>query len=29
VIDGGCIALEGQASDLLHNEQVQKAYLGE
>ena len=29
VIDGGRIALEGQASDLLHNEQVQKAYLGE
>ncbi|MGE8064398.1 ABC transporter ATP-binding protein [Pseudomonas sp. NPDC089569] len=29
VIDGGRIALEGQADDLLHNEQVQKAYLGE
>ncbi|NBA97179.1 ABC transporter ATP-binding protein [Pseudomonas sp. R5(2019)] len=29
VIDGGKIALEGQAQDLLHNEQVQKAYLGE
>jgi len=29
VIDGGRIALEGQARDLLHNEQVQKAYLGE
>ncbi|MFF3699803.1 MULTISPECIES: ABC transporter ATP-binding protein [Pseudomonas] len=29
VIDGGRIALQGQASDLLHNEQVQKAYLGE
>lgn len=29
VIDGGRIALEGQASDLLYNEQVQKAYLGE
>ncbi|WP_447802879.1 ABC transporter ATP-binding protein [Pseudomonas serbica] len=29
VIDGGRIALEGQADELLHNEQVQKAYLGE
>jgi branched-chain amino acid transport system ATP-binding protein len=29
VIDGGRIALEGQAEELLHNEQVQKAYLGE
>ncbi|UZE25787.1 ABC transporter ATP-binding protein [Pseudomonas sp. B21-056] len=29
VIDGGRIALEGQAQELLHNEQVQKAYLGE
>ncbi|MCS3470080.1 branched-chain amino acid transport system ATP-binding protein [Pseudomonas sp. JUb42] len=29
VIDGGRIALEGKADDLLHNEQVQKAYLGE
>ncbi len=29
VIDGGRIALEGDAKDLLHNEQVQKAYLGE
>lgn len=29
VIDSGRIALEGKASDLLHNEQVQKAYLGE
>lgn len=29
VIDGGRIVLEGQADELLHNEQVQKAYLGE
>jgi branched-chain amino acid transport system ATP-binding protein len=29
VIDGGRIALEGQADELLHDEQVQKAYLGE
>jgi branched-chain amino acid transport system ATP-binding protein len=29
VIDGGRIALEGQADELLHNEQVQKVYLGE
>lgn len=29
VIDGGRIALEGQADELLHNERVQKAYLGE
>ncbi|MDD1963776.1 ABC transporter ATP-binding protein [Pseudomonas putida] len=29
VIDGGRIALEGQAAELLHDEQVQKAYLGE
>lgn len=29
VIDGGRIALEGNAQELLHNEQVQKAYLGE
>ncbi|MGH8350412.1 MAG: ABC transporter ATP-binding protein [Pseudomonas sp.] len=29
VIDGGRIALEGQAEELLHNEQVQKTYLGE
>jgi len=29
VIDGGRIALEGQADELLHNEQVQRAYLGE
>ncbi|MDF3136654.1 ABC transporter ATP-binding protein [Pseudomonas extremaustralis] len=29
VIDGGRIALEGQTDELLHNEQVQKAYLGE
>lgn len=29
VIDGGRIALEGPAEELLHNEQVQKAYLGE
>ncbi|WP_437883317.1 ABC transporter ATP-binding protein [Pseudomonas sp. LRF_L74] len=29
VIDNGRIALEGQADELLHNEQVQKAYLGE
>jgi branched-chain amino acid transport system ATP-binding protein len=29
VIDGGRIALEGRADELLHNEQVQKAYLGE
>jgi branched-chain amino acid transport system ATP-binding protein len=29
VIDGGRIALEGDAQELLHNEQVQKAYLGE
>lgn len=29
VIDGGRIALEGRADDLLHNEDVQKAYLGE
>jgi branched-chain amino acid transport system ATP-binding protein len=29
VIDGGRIALEGQADELLHNEQVHKAYLGE
>nr|WP_180205031.1 ABC transporter ATP-binding protein [Pseudomonas sp. SbOxS1]NYU05041.1 ABC transporter ATP-binding protein [Pseudomonas sp. SbOxS1] len=29
VIDGGRIALQGQADELLHNEQVQKAYLGE
>ncbi|GAB7531427.1 ABC transporter ATP-binding protein [Pseudomonas sp. 3A(2025)] len=29
VIDGGRIAMEGQASDLLHDKQVQKAYLGE
>lgn len=29
VIDGGRIVLEGQADALLHNEQVQKAYLGE
>jgi branched-chain amino acid transport system ATP-binding protein len=29
VIDGGRIALEGPADELLHNEQVQKAYLGE
>ncbi|UVJ46252.1 ABC transporter ATP-binding protein [Pseudomonas sp. LS1212] len=29
VIDGGRIALEGQAEELLHNERVQKAYLGE
>lgn len=29
VIDGGRIALQGPAEELLHNEQVQKAYLGE
>lgn len=29
VIDGGRIALQGQADELLHNEQIQKAYLGE
>jgi len=29
VIDGGKIALEGPAHELLHNEQVQRAYLGE
>ena len=29
VIDGGRIALEGQAEELLHDEQVQRAYLGE
>jgi branched-chain amino acid transport system ATP-binding protein len=29
VIDGGRIVLEGQADELLNNEQVQKAYLGE
>ncbi|NUT79146.1 ABC transporter ATP-binding protein [Pseudomonas sp. C1C7] len=29
VIDGGRIALEGQADELLNNERVQKAYLGE
>jgi branched-chain amino acid transport system ATP-binding protein len=29
VIDGGRIALEGLADELLHNERVQKAYLGE
>ena len=29
VLETGKISLEGKASDLLHNEQVQKAYLGE
>ncbi len=29
VIDSGRIALSGQCHDLLHDQQVQKAYLGE
>lgn len=29
VIDGGRIALEGQVDELLHNEQVKKACVGE
>ena len=29
VLETGSVTLEGKASDLLHNEAVQKAYLGE
>jgi branched-chain amino acid transport system ATP-binding protein len=28
VLENGIITLEGKASDLLHNENVKKAYLG-